>query len=300
VGSTWWQRWFGGAGGRIEWPEDPRHPRRPRVSGFPQSSNGASSFHLRWQFDPSDGPFVSATVHLEVVVPPEVPRLYFWAVQADFAAANGRRAGGAHLGLQWHPEHPGATAVNWGGYDGTGTVLHGSDSTLPSALHNPHTRDFAWSAATPYRLQIDRAPEADQPGASQRLGAVTAWRGSVTDLSTGTTTVVRDLYPPGDRISGLIMWSEVFARCDDPLAMVRWSRAEAVRADGSVARPVGFGVNYQAEHDGGCANTDSSADSGFDAAATAEDAGDLRRGFGVTQTTGVARRTAQGDVIRCL
>jgi hypothetical protein len=298
VAANWWHRWFGGASGRVELPEHPRGLRGPRVTGFPQSSNGASSLHLRWRFAPGEDTFDSVSVQFEVIGPPEVARLYFWALQADFGDDRGRRSGGAHLGLQWHPDHPGSTAVNWGGYDGSGTVLHGSTSQLPSALANPHTRDFPWTAATPYRLTIARAPEEDQPGASQRLGAVTAWRGSVTDLTTGVTTVVRDLYPPGDRITGIVMWSEVFARCDDPPAAVRWSRAQATRPDGAVVRPVGFGVNYQAEHDGGCANSDSSPDPGFDAAATAGSRPDHTGGFGIVQSTGVARRTPQGDVIR--
>lgn len=303
MASSWWHRWFGGTSGRVEVPEIlPRRGfRGPRVTGFPQSSNGASSFHLRWHLGgPGADELDSVAVTLEVIQPPTVDRLYFWAVQADFGDARGRRAGGAHLGLQWHPEYPGGTAVNWGGYDASGTTLHGSESALPSRLSNPHTRNFDWRPSTPYRLHIARAPEEDQPGAGQRLGAVTAWRGSITDLTTGVSTVVRDLYPAGDRLVGVVMWSEVFARCDDPSAAVRWSRAEATRLDGSRVRPSGFSVNYQADHDGGCANTDSSPDSSFDPGATGEVAADAHGGFGIVQRTGVARCTAQGDVIRAL
>ena len=263
------------------------------MSGFPQSSNGASSLHLRWMFDDAAASFASISVTFEVVEAPTVDRLYFWALQADFGDDRDRRSGGAHLGLQWHPDHPGSTAVNWGGYDARGTVLHGSDSALPSALRNPHTRDLSWSAGTPYRLTIEPSPDGAPAG-------LAAWRGSVTDLSTGESTPVRDLYPTGDRILGVTMWSEVFARCDDPPAAVRWSAATAVLADGTTVRPVGFAVNYQAERDGGCANSDSSPDSGSDPTAASGQPADPHRGFGIVQRTGAARRTSQGTVIRNL
>ncbi len=289
-------------GQRIEVPEVPgarRGLRGPRTTGFPQSSNGASSFHLRWHLDDhAVAPIRSASVVLEVVGPPRVPRLYFWALQVDVADAHGRRAGGAHLGLQWHPDHPGSTAVNWGGYDQDGTVLHGSDSALPSALHNPHTRDFAWESGRPYRLTVEPAPPEDQPGTERAGSVLTAWRGSVTDLDTGERTVVRDLYAWGDRITGVIMWSEVFARCDDPQVAVRWSDAGVATATGEELRPRGFGVNYQSDPDGGCANTTSVPDSGFRADGALHEPG--RGGFGIVQVTHAERTTRQGEVIRNL
>ena len=277
--------------------------RGPRLTGFPTSSNGASSFHLRWMFDAADAAFTSVSVTFEVVELPTVERLYFWALQADFGDDRGRRAGGAHLGLQWHPEYPGSTAVNWGGYDARGQVLHGSESALASTLHNPHTRDISWSAGTPYRLTIEPSPDGAPVG-------LAAWRGSVTDLATGARTVVRDLYPVGDRITGVTMWSEVFARCDDPPAAVRWSRAEATTVDGRLVRPRGFVVNYQADHDGGCANTDSSpgpsvvSDGTETAPGPNPGPGPGPRpgpgGPGIVQRTCTPRSTAQGEVIRNL
>lgn len=241
-----------------------------RTTGNPPSANGASSLHLRWEI-PADRrvELAEVSVTLEVVAPPTVDRLYFWALQADFADASGRRAGGAHLGLQWHPQHPGSTAVNWGGYDASGSELDGSTSELPSALRNVNTRDFAWSAHEPYRLTIARLPAA---------GGV-VWRGSVAD-STGAVTVVRDLYPPGDRISGVVMWSEVFARCDHPSVGVRWSEPRAVTLDGEPIRPTRVSVNYQSHADGGCANTDAGVD-----------------GIGVVQWTDAERTTRQGTVL---
>lgn len=244
-----------------------------RTAGDPPSANGASSFHLRWELaTPAGSPgFREVSVTVEVLDAPTVDRLYFWALQADFLDGAGRRAGGAHLGLQWHPRHPGGTAVNWGGYDLDGRELHGSDSTLPSASRNPNTRDLSWSPSVAYRLRIHRVDEA---------GRAPVWRGTVTDPA-GSDVVVRDLYPAADRIGGAVMWSEVFARCDDPSVVVRWSDPVAVAIDGAELRPERLSVNYQSHADGGCANTDSSSDA-----------------IGVLQRTNVVRSTAQGASLR--
>lgn len=273
------QRFWNLLGGSTGTGEMPGERRR----GEPTSSNGASSLHLGWVLPrvPSGG-FREVSVMLELLTAPQVPRLYFWALQADFATAQGGRAGGAHLGLQWHPQHPGSTAVNWGGYGASGGELDGSGSVLPSAMRNVNTRDFAWQAGRPYRLKIERADGGVDPGAGEdpdRSGTSPAWRGSVTD-TTGTVTVVRDLYPPGDRISGAVMWSEVFARCDHPSVGARWSDPVAVALDGTVVRPDRLEVNYQSTRDGGCTNTDSRVD-----------------GVGVVQWTNAERTTRQGSVL---
>lgn len=243
MATSWWRRLLG----------DTLEPAGPRVTGSPPSANGASSFHLGWVLPdlPAD-PLTEASVTLEVVEPPTVPRLYFWALQVDLGDPTGRRAAGAHLGLQWHPQHPGSTAVNWGGYRAGGGELHGSGSSLPSALHNVNTRDLAWLPGRAYRLTARRVSE---DGDAQQ-----AWRGSVRDLGTGDEVVVRDLYTGGDRIVGVTMWSEVFARCDDPTATVRWSDPSVTTSDGQVLRPQRLSVNYQSDAQGGCANTDSSVD----------------------------------------
>lgn len=290
-----------------------------RSVGAPTSSNGASSLHLGWVLpEVQSGGFREVSVTLEVLQAPRVDQLYFWALQADFADGAGRgpvrRGGGAHLGLQWHPQHPGSTAVNWGGYGPNGGELSGSNSALPSALHNVNTRDFRWREGVKYRLSIarvdpvpvdpaavdhaavDRAevnPAAGGDPARERDGLDPAaarstsfgpdgfplWRGSVTDAD-GTTTIVRDLYAPGDRISGAIMWSEVFARCDDPTARVGWSEPMAIALDGTVVRPERVSVNYQSRADGGCTNTDSRVD-----------------GVAIVQSTNAERTTRQGAAL---
>jgi hypothetical protein len=192
--------------------------------------------HLRWE--PAPEPALEIAVTLEILEPPVIDELYFWALQASFLD-RGRHLGAAHLGLQWYARHPGSTAVNWGGYrDGAGE-LDGEESALPSTPGNPNTRDYAWRPRTPYRLRIS----GDGDG---------WWTGSVTDTSTGVTTVVRRLHGGGDRLARPVVWSEVFARCDHPTVTVRWSDFSPPTA--------GMHATYQRHEDGGCANTASIAD----------------------------------------
>jgi hypothetical protein len=170
---------------------------------------------------------------LEIVDPPDVDRLYFWALQVSFVD-RGRSVGGAHLGLQWLSHHPGSTAVCWGGYrDGAGEC-DGDESTLSSATGNPNTRDFAWLPRRPYRLRI----AGDGDG---------RWEGAVTDLVTDETTVVRNLRGGGTDLAHPVVWSEVFARCDDPTVTVRWS--------GFDPPAPAMHPTFQSHGDGGCANT---------------------------------------------
>jgi hypothetical protein len=190
-----------------------------------------------------------------------VAELHFWALQASFVAG-GRRYGAGHLGLQWYPRHPGSTAVNWGGYAQGGGELEGSASALPSATGNPNTRDFAWEPGRPYRLEISAGAT---PG---------HWRGSVDGLT------VRELHAGGSALADMVVWSEVFARCDDPSSAVRWSRFEGRTAGGGTVRPDRVLVNYQRHADGGCANTD--------VRPTAD---------GLLQITSTDRTTPQGAVL---
>ena len=187
--------------------------------------------HVWWDHR---GAPTSVTATLEVVEPPTVDRLYFWALQATFLDAAGSPVGTAHLGLKWYPAHPGSTAVNWGGYraDGGGELTAATPSTLPSATGNPNTRDFAWRPRTPYGLTID----ADGTG-------------SITDLTTGRTTTIRRLdVARAARLAHPVVWSEVFARCDDHPTTVRWSDLTPT--------PTRLHATYQSYENGGCTNTD--------------------------------------------
>jgi hypothetical protein len=237
--------------------------RRARRRGFPPSGNGASSFHLFWRLPPGAGHLVAAAVTIEIVTPPAVDHLYFWALQVGFPGA-----GAAHLGLQWNHRHPGFGAVNWGGYATNGSLLDGTASALPSTPDDPNTRDYPWQVGRAYRLGVQRAGE-------------TRWRGDVTDTATGVTTTVRELLADAEYLGDALVWSEVFARCEDPGVTARWSDFEVVSEHGDRHAPTALAVNYQSHADGGCANT----------TATLDDSG------GVLQVTNTDRVTPQGTAL---
>ena len=213
---------------------------------------------------PPSAPLTKVAAVLEVRDAPAVERLYFWALQVGFADG-----GAAHVGLQWNARHPAGRAANWGGYGPGGRLLDGSPSALPSRPDDPNTRDFGWAPGRQYRLQV--APTPGRPG---------WWRGSIRDLVSGATTVVRDLAGGGDHLAQPVVWSEVFARCDHPSTSVRWSGLEAQTADGRLMRPRAVVVGYEAGAAGGCDNTDVRPD-----------------GDGWLQVTAVERGTAPGAVL---
>ncbi len=201
--------------------------------------------HAWWDLVASaDDPVVAASVDLLIPDVPATSHLRFWALQASFSDQHSRHGAG-HLGLQWIDGYPGSTAVNWGGYRDGGGELEGSPSTLSSARSNPNTRDFEWRPGHVHRLRIARASE--------------GWQGSV--VLEGTETTVRTLLCPGDRLTSVVVWSEVFAPCQESHA-VRWSNAVVERSSGRLERVGGVRVSYQSVADGGCSNTDQTAESG--------------------------------------
>jgi len=76
-----------------------------------------------------------------------------------------------------------------------------------------------------------------------------------------------------------MVWSEVFADCDDPSVTVRWSNLRALDVAGATHDVRAVRVNYQRVADGGCANTTSQLDPGAS---------------GFLQITATARTTPQG------
>ena len=229
---------------------------RARDAGLPRSANGASSFHLAWELPPGTGPLAEVSAVLTVVDQPAVSRLYFWALQVSFAGSGGA---GAHIGLQWLPSTPGRRAANWGGYRGGGGEL---DGTPPGNTH-----PFPWKVGFPYTLTVRRGVDAD------------GWAGTIAG---GGEVFARELHVPGgSALSDPMVWSEVFARCDDQSVTVRWEDLRAVTVDGRVVRPEAVRVNYQSAAEGGCANTDSRVE-----------------GAALVQTTCAERRTPQGAVLR--
>ncbi len=218
---------------------------RPRPAPRPTQS----SFHLVWQVDHAP-PIHAVEATLVVDADPLVSDLYFWALQASFSDA-GRSYGGAHTGLQWNPRFPGSRAVNWGGYHDQrfgGAVLDGTVSDLPSTPDDRNTRDYAWRPAAPYRFRIERG---SAPG---------LWAARVTDVDRGDTRLIRELECRGDRLTAIVMWSEVFASCDAPSVTVRWSDLVVERSDGTREAVETVETRYQAAAAGGCPNTDSHVD----------------------------------------
>lgn len=239
------------------------------TTGRPPSGNGASSFHLGWSAPA--GAWVVAEATVEVLVPPSVPKLYFWAMQVSFTD-RGRKGGAGHIGPQWSHDFPGNTAVNWGGYGPNGE-LTGSESPLPSTVGNINTRDYHWSPAHPYRLRVSLS---DLPGP----GGAQSWRGEIIDLASGRETHIRDLWAHGTTLAEPVVWSEVFADCDDPSTTVRWSDIRLTDREGLTVVADHLTVNYQSLADGGCSITSSTVD-----------------GKGWVQTTSVERTTRQGAVL---
>jgi hypothetical protein len=234
-----------------------------RTTGRPTSSNGASSLHLWWRWAGPPPELIEVAVDLEVVVRPSVDDLHFWALQVGFADSRPPRPsfGAGHVGLQHHPAHPGGTAVNWGGYGPDGRELGGTVSPLASATGNPNTRDLVWLPGRSVRLEVRRGLE--------------GWAALVDGLP------VRDLRAGGDRLVGVGMWSEVFAPCDAPTSVVRWSGMQATTVDGRVVRPAAVVTGYQSVRDGGCSNSSSQLDPSG----------------GVLQMTNVARTVPPGAVL---
>lgn len=221
-----------------------------RLRGRPTSSNGASSFHAHWGLP--DVPLRAVSAVLEIVSPPSTDALYFWALQASFRSASTPRGAG-HIGLQHHPAYPGAGAINWGGYhdrSSGGGILDGTPSELSSTLGNPNTFDYRWQIGRSYRLEI-------------ATGLPGRWRGTVTDLSDGSVTLIRELDVDADHLTSPIVWSEVFADCDASPVTVRWSSLAAASSDGRLVTPTSIALTYQSEHDGGCSNTSTTVEEGW-------------------------------------
>jgi hypothetical protein len=215
------------------------------MTGWPTSANGASSFHLWWDL-PAGGPWREMAATVEIRQAPARPVLYFWALQVSFVRA-GRRLGGAHTGLQWHPLAPGG-AVNWGGYGPSGGELAGRGGDL-APVDSANTRHWAWQPGRRYRLRVW------SPGPG-------LWRSTITDLVDGRHTDVRDLQVEADELVEPVVWAEVFARCDDPPTEAHWSDLQAIDAAGHVRSPSSVRVSYQSRADGGCANTEVSVEAG--------------------------------------
>jgi hypothetical protein len=225
---------------------------------------GVTAFHLWWQGLAGER-LVEVAATLEILEEPQVRHTYFWALQATFADAR-RSHGAAHLGPQWYPRFADSRAMNWGGYASppNQAVLAGTPPALPGFDDDPNTRGYPWRAGVRYRLRIRRGGH--------------GWAGEVTDTSTGETVVLRELLAGGDHLRDVVVWAEVFAPCESPPTVVRWSDFAARTADGRTVRPDRVSLSLPAE--GNCPNTDVVVDA-----------------VGIRQLTGAVRRCRAGDVL---
>jgi hypothetical protein len=245
-------------------------PAGDRTRGRPPSGNGASSFHLFWELARHE-PLREVSATFELLDEPARDALFFWALQAGFADAGGAH-GGAHFGFQWNPPYPDKRAVCWGGYASVGGELRGGPTTFPSIDGNPNVCIYRWTTGQrwTWRIRLVTDETATAPAGQS------TWRAELDDPNSGETVAIRDLWCRGDRLVDPMVWSEVFAHCDDPCVRVRWSDFAARSAADTVA-PRAIAVNYQSYADGGCTNTDVYDD-----------------GIGIVQSTNTARMTAQG------
>lgn len=176
---------------------------------------------------------------LEDVDPSETSFVY-WALQVNFVEANGQTSrGAAHVGLMYNAGYTASNkhAVNWGGYDDyhptesfPDNIFEGSISDLPSEVGDENTRDFDYVVGRRYRLRVFKSPKQDwgsgetTSGVAQAEGEI-AWRATVTDTTTGTTTVIRDLLIPDSHqiaLHGCMVWTED-AHVTKVANKVRWS-----------------------------------------------------------------------------
>ena len=243
------------------------------TTGPPTSANGAASTRAWWTLTDNTAELceVAATITIDRAPEPG-DNLTFFALQVFFDdATSGVSA--AHMGLQWFDAHPGNTAVNFGGFEqGTGTELSGGPLTNPSTPGNANTMDFTWVEGRSYRYRIYESPIVNTPK---------AWRAEITDLTTGTTTVIRDLYAGGTHMAAPLVWIENFNDCDGPIVcstftdMYGTECGTGTRVDATEVR-----ADYQTCAQGGCDNTNQTAVTG-----------------GVGMCTNATRSTAQNTII---
>lgn len=195
----------------------------------------ASSFHCAWDTVTE----FAKEVHVDFtcMVEPTVDDLYFWALQCSFYDASDNELGGAHTGLQWNSSHPENNAVNWGGYDNLSVELPGSVSQFPSTPDNDNTRDYLWNVGQTYHLRI--------------------WVSDPGEISASIDgELIRTLICDDTvKLGSYTMWSEIFAQCSDPSVTVKWENMRIINMSDDEVLETEFFINYQAEENDGCLNT---------------------------------------------
>lgn len=217
----------------------------------------ASSFHLYWNNLPVTA-FNEASVIFRAIQKPALTAdLVYHAMQVSFRQVDGTTRGGAHTGLQssYTNNNVTKTSVNWGGYDdivGAGATFRGSFPTLPVQGTNYTSPLFAWYPDRDYQFRVFKSPKqnylaAELTAGGDQVAGEIAWRATVTDLSTGVVTIIRDLLVPNcNTVSGMnapVMWSEDFNTLSAPVATEPWDiRWSEPRVDGRLSSQVQ--INY--------------------------------------------------------
>ena len=152
---------------------------------------------------------------------PDPAWLYYFAIQTDFSDGGG----GAHGGLQWAS---GGKKANWGGYD-----LRYAGDTQSIVVDQP------WATGVWYRYHAARG--------TQQLDGTWAWGFWITDLGTGTSRSLGDIYSKGSSISGCAVWMEAGygVVATTARAQVRWHNpAYVYGALKTIAHPVAGYATY--------------------------------------------------------
>lgn len=209
-----------------------------------------SAHHLSWATQNSRAETVEASLAVRTMHSSGTGNIVFWALQVSFVDVDGVEVAGAHIGLQDRYSSGSLSdrrLVNWGGYEANGgPELDGSTSALPElpALPSENTRMYYWEVDKAYKLRVYRSPKQVWAASETSSGIAmpagyTAWRATVTDMTTGVTTIVRDLFIPDNAaVNGLAaptVWTECVNTASIPAGNVcdwfnlRWDGLDCVQ-----------------------------------------------------------------------
>jgi hypothetical protein len=156
-----------------------------------------------------------------------------WACRITFRATDDSVRGTAEFGLESGSgfSNQSQTGCKWGGND---TVAAGSFRGSLSSLGygiSPNKPNYEWQTGRDYYLRVYKSPKQNwlaaelDSGSDQAAGEI-AWRFTVTDLSTGTVTTVRDILIPDCATTGAMSDGSIGAEDTNtataPVAKVPW------------------------------------------------------------------------------
>ena len=189
----------------------------------------ASSFRLDWM--PPITRWDESSVVLRPIVRPYGGVL--WTCRITFRAVDDSVRGTAEFGLESGSgfSNQSRTGCKWGGEDTVAaSPFRGSLSTLGYGV-SPNRPNYQWQTAREYYLRVFKSPKQNylaeelDSGSNQAAGEI-AWRFTITDLTTGEVTVVRDLLVPNCAVAGAMSDGSIGAEDSNtahaPVADVPW------------------------------------------------------------------------------